>query len=158
MLALLFWRKGKKGENSIEIFTNLTSITYFRYFNCFGFPFNCSFFNNNTLFFPMMPFCVKLRLIHSYNMENSAIAIYVTNTSINNNFQDRLEKKSWISVMSWIFRLVSNYAIKKCSPLKSCTSKTHMFLPHSHKTLSHNKMSAIQYALCLVVSVVHSVT
>ena len=42
----------------------------------------------------MMPFCVKLRLIHSYNMENSAIAIYVTNTSINNNFQDRLEKKS----------------------------------------------------------------
>ena len=33
-------------------------------------------------------------------MGNSAIAIYVTNTSINNNFQNRLEKKSWISVMS----------------------------------------------------------
>ena len=29
-----------------------------------------------------------------------------------------------------------------------------MFLPYSHKTLSHNKMSAFQYALGLVVSVI----
>ena len=45
-------------------------------------------------------------------MENRAIAIYVTDTSINNSFQDRLENKSWTSVTSWIFLLVSNYAKK----------------------------------------------
>ena len=33
-----------------------------------------------------------------------------------------------------------------------------MFLPYSHKTLSHNKISAIQYALGLVVSVIYSIT
>ena len=72
--------KKKKDENSIDVFTNLTSITVFRCFNCFGFLSNCSFFTNVTLFFPMILFGIKLRLFYSYSKENRAMSICVTNT------------------------------------------------------------------------------